>query len=254
MSAAHESAGASHRWARPGRATLSASIVEQVRAAVLSGELAPGDFLGTELGLAEKFGVSRIAMRDAVRSLAAIGILEVRAGKRGGAWIAQGNMEHIADAFAIQLRMIGISELEMLDAQAALEVHACELAAQRADDADLERMRELLRRLGELVDRAAEFTECAMDLHSAFVDASHSRGLIIQFRALRPMLQRAYAGHTTRAIALKAIAAHKKVIAKIVAGDAEGARHAMASRIAQIRASGFADTALPPPIARRGRP
>ena len=222
--------------------TLSASIVAKVRAALLSGELASGDFLGTEVGLAEKFGVSRIAMRDAMRSLAAIGVIDVRAGKRGGAWIAQGNMEHIANAFAIQLRMIGISELEMLDAQAALESHACELAAHRAEDADLDRLRGLLRRLTELVDRPLQFTETAMDLHTAFVEASHSRGLIVQFRALRPMLQRAYAGHTTRAIALKAIAAHRKVIAKIAAGDAEGARRAIAKRIAQIRASGFSNS------------
>jgi GntR family transcriptional regulator, transcriptional repressor for pyruvate dehydrogenase complex len=222
--------------------TLSASIVAKVRAALLSGELASGDFLGTEVGLAEKFGVSRIAMRDAMRSLAAIGVIDVRAGKRGGAWIAEGNMEHIANAFAIQLRMIGISELEMLDAQAALESHACELAAHRADAADLDHMRGLLRRLTELVDRPLEFTKTAMDLHTAFVEASHSRGLIVQFRALRPMLQRAYAGHTTRAIALKAIAAHRKVIAKIAAGDAEGARRAIAKRIAQIRASGFSNS------------
>jgi GntR family transcriptional repressor for pyruvate dehydrogenase complex len=222
--------------------TLSASIVAKVRAALLSGELASGDFLGTEVGLAEKFGVSRIAMRDAMRSLAAIGVIDVRTGKHGGAWIAEGNMEHIANAFAIQLRMIGISELEMLDAQAALESHACELAAHRADDADLDRMRGLLQRLTTLVNKPLEFTDAAMNLHTAFVEASHSRGLIIHFRALRPMLQRAYAGHTTRAIALKAIAAHRKVIAKIAAGDAEGARRAMARRIAQIRASGFSNS------------
>ena len=225
--------------------TLSAAIVEKVRAALLSGKLSSGDFFGTEIGLAEKFGVSRIAMRDAVRALAALGILDVRTGKRGGAWIAEGSLDHVAEAFSIQLRMIGISDLEMLDAQAALESHACELAAHRADATDIERMRELLRRLSGLVDRPAEFTECAMDLHTAFVEASHSRGLIVQFRALRPMLQRAYAGHTNREIALRAIVAHRKVIARIAAGDAEGARRAMARRIAQIRASGFADTALP---------
>lgn len=225
--------------------TLSAAIVEKVRAALLSGKLASGDFLGTETGLAEKFGVSRIAMRDAVRALAALGILDVRAGKRGGAWIADGSMDPIADLFSIQLRLIGISELEMLDAQAALESHACELAAHRADAADIERMRGLLRQLSGLVNRPAEFTERAMDLHTAFVEASHSRGLIVQFRALRPMLQRAYAGHTNREIALRAIAAHRKVIVRIAAGDGEGARRAIARRIAQIRASGFADTALP---------
>ena len=238
-------------WSPPQPRTLSGSIVAQVRAAVLSGELRSGDFLGTERGLAEEFGVSRIAMRDAVRSLAAIGVLEVRAGKHGGAWIAEGNMEHIANAFAIQLGIIGISELEMLDAQAALETHACELAAQRAGAADLKRMRDLMRRLAELVDRPADFTARAMDLHTAYVEASHSRGLIVQFRALRPMLQHAYSGHTSRPIALKAIAAHGEVIAKIAAGDAEGARRAMASRIAQIRASGFADTALPAALNRK---
>lgn len=234
------------RWSRPESGTLSGHIVVQVRAALFSGELKSGDYLGTELSLAERFGVSRIAARDALRALVAMGIVEVRTGRRGGIWISQGNPEYLANALAIQLKLIGISPLEMFDAQVALETHAAELAAQRATSDDIARMHSLLAELKGLADRPDEFTGKSMDLRCARVDAAHTRALTVQFNGLRQLLEPAYRPHTTPEIIAQAIEAHEKIIAKIAAQDAEGARRAVAERLAYIRATGFLDTRLDP--------
>ncbi|RLC00302.1 MAG: FadR family transcriptional regulator, partial [Deltaproteobacteria bacterium] len=66
---------------------ISENIVQQIRQAILKGELRPGDRLPSEKDLAENFGVSKASLREAFRALEALGLLEVRQGVSGGAFI-----------------------------------------------------------------------------------------------------------------------------------------------------------------------
>ena len=102
-------------------ATLSSRIVTEIRDAVFDGRLKPGDFLGSENDLAEQFGVSRITVRDALRSLSATGIVEIRQGAGGGARIAEGNLDHFADALAVQFQLAGVGTEDTLGAQTAFD-------------------------------------------------------------------------------------------------------------------------------------
>ena len=230
--------------------TLSWRIISQVRKALFAGQIKPGDFLGTEASIAQQFGVSRMAARDALRSLAAVGIVTIRKGAKGGAVIAHGNAEHFADALAVQLKLIGVSETEMLDAQIGIEAMASELAAQRATPEDLTRMRGLLEELKRLLDDPVGFTDLSMRFHLAVVEASHNRALVAQFKALRHVLLPAYTRHTTREIAERAVAAHAILLAHIEAGQADAAREQMVKRLRLIRANRFAgdDQARPPAV------
>ena len=96
-------------WAPVKGETLSWRIVTQIRSALFSGQITAGERLGSEQSLAERFGVSRMAMRDALRSLEALGIVDIRVGAKGGIYIAQGNPDRFADALAVQLKLIGVS-------------------------------------------------------------------------------------------------------------------------------------------------
>ena len=113
-------------------ASLSGQIVAQVRDALFARKLKPGDFLGTEKDLAARFGVSRIVARDALRTLQALGIADIRMGKGGGARVARGNPRLFAEALAVQLDLTGVSVAEIMDAQRAIETLAAELAAEHA--------------------------------------------------------------------------------------------------------------------------
>src|ERR1700737_1643216 len=107
-------------------ATLSTQIVAQVREALFAKELRPGDFLGTEKDLAERFGGSRIVARDALRTLEAQGIVDIKVGSGGGARISRGNARLFAEALAVQLDLTGVSVGEIMDAQRAIECLAAE--------------------------------------------------------------------------------------------------------------------------------
>ena len=117
-------------------ASLSGQIVAQVRDALFGKKLKPGDFLGTEKDLAARFGVSRIVARDALRTLQALGIVDIKMGKGGGARVARGNPRLFAEALAVQLDLTGVSVPEIMDAQRAIETLAAELAAEHATAAD----------------------------------------------------------------------------------------------------------------------
>ena len=229
-------------WKALQPSTLSWQMVDRTRSALMAGEIECGDFLGTESSLAGQFGVSRTVVREALRVLGAFGIVEVRAGRNGGVWVASGNTALLVNTLAIQLKLIGISQPEMLDMQAAIEVQSAELAAQRRSEADIASLGSIIVDLEGLIEQPALFTARSMDFHQAVVDASHNRGLAAQFAALRQLLLPAYSAHTQAAIAREAIKAHRKLLAKIEAADSAGARRQMAERLAQVRARGFSDT------------
>ena len=124
--------------------SLSSQMVGQVRDDLFAKKLKPGDFLGTEKELAARFGTSRIVARDALRTLEALGIVEIRMGKGGGARIAHGNPRLFAEALAVQLDLTGVSAAEIMDAQRAIETLGAELAAENATAADIAKLRRLL--------------------------------------------------------------------------------------------------------------
>jgi GntR family transcriptional repressor for pyruvate dehydrogenase complex len=223
--------------------SASARLVEQVRAALFRGELNPGDFLGSETDLARRLGVSRVPVRDAFKTLQALGIVEVKMGARGGAHIAPGDPTRFADALAVQFKLVGISIEEMFDAQIAIEVMAAELAASRASDADLAGLRELVAKLQAMSQKpltaaaALRFTTISMDFHGSLVDAAHNRALSAQFSALRFVLEPVYARHTSNTVARRVIASHRAVIESIAAGDGVRAASLMRRRLQTIRAT-----------------
>ena len=241
----------SERWShwqdvRP--QSVSSRIVEQVRAALFRGELKPGDVLGSESDLARKFGVSRVPVRDAFKTLQALGIVEVKMGANGGARIAAGDPNRFADALAVQLKLVGISIEEMFDAQIAIEVMATELAARRASKDDLAKLRTILSELQTMSQKtlaaatAARFTQTAMHFHAGLVDAAHNRALSAQFKALRVVLEPIYGRRTSNAVTKRVVSADKAVLDAVEAGDAERACRLIRRRLETIRAHQLFET------------
>src|SRR5712691_3646416 len=160
--------------------SMSSQIVAWVRDALFAKKLRPGDFLGTEKDLAARFNASRIVARDALRTLEALGIVEIRMGKGGGARIAHGNPRLFAEALAVQLDLTGVSAAEVMDAQRAIETLGAELAAENATPADIARLRALLRDAQAAIGDLDLFTKASRDFHLAVAEASHNRVILVQ--------------------------------------------------------------------------
>ncbi len=108
---------------------VSDDIVEQVRVAVFAGRLKPGDRLPSEKELMERFQVSRWTLREALRSLESLGLLEVRKGASGGAFITEIGIERARESF---LDFLHFKNPSIQDVQEVLLIFEPQIAAKAA--------------------------------------------------------------------------------------------------------------------------
>jgi len=217
-------------------ATLSSRIVDEVTAALFEKRLAPGDFLGTEKDIAEQAGASRIVARDALRTLQALGVVEIKVGAGGGARIARGNPALFAEALAVQLTLAGVSVREMMDAQRAIETTAAELAAENATAEDIARLRDSLAEHEATIGDDAAYTRTCMRFHLAVAEASHNRVLVAQLLSLQHVSWPTRNRTLTAPVARHILEVHRELVDVIESRDAAAARRLMDDHVRMIRA------------------
>jgi GntR family transcriptional repressor for pyruvate dehydrogenase complex len=223
-------------------ATLASRIVAAVRAALFDKRLRPGDFLGTEKELAARHGVSRMAARDALRTLEALGIVQITRGLNGGARITHGNPLLFAEALAVQLELADIDPEEILTSQAAIEGLTAELAARRATAADRKALHALLDEAQALIDSPDAFTRSSMRFHLAVAAASGNRVLHYQLVSLQHVSWPSRNVTLTRSVARKVLDAHRRLVGLIEDGRPVEARELMEAHVGMIRERRVAET------------
>ena len=227
-------------------ATLSSRIVDEVCAALFEKRLASGDFLGTEKDIAERAGVSRIVARDALRTLQALGVVEIKVGAGGGARVAEGNPRLFSEALAVQLSLAGVSVEEMMDAQRAVETTAAELAAENADAADLRKLRDLLAEHEAVIEDGAAYTRSCMRFHLALAEASKNRVLVAQLLSLQHVSWPTVNRTLTMPVARHILEVHRELADVIESRDAAAARRLMDEHVRMIRARRVSEDAAQP--------
>src|SRR5256886_3891691 len=238
----HPAISDSERKVLPFRgATLSTRIVSEVRQALFAKALRPGDFLGTEKDLAQRFDVSRIVARDALRTLEAQGIVDIKVGSGGGDRIAKGNARLFAEALAVQLDLTGVSVTEIMEAQRAIECLAAELAALNSTAEDHARLRSLIAEAESRIDEVSAFTRSSREFHLAVAEASHNRVLVVQLVSLQHVSWPAHNPTLTPSVARRVLDAHTELAARIEMRDAAGARQLMDEHVKMIAARRVAE-------------
>jgi DNA-binding GntR family transcriptional regulator len=197
VSRASERLGALH-------APLRDKVAQEIRAAILSGHFKPGDRL-VEDRLAEEFGVSRNPIREAIRTLASEGMIEVTA--RRGAVVASLTAQEAE---------------ELLEVRATLESANARLAARRRDEAVLARLRDILTHGTEAIEagRLAELPRLNDDFHAHLAEAGHNRVLADLMRTLRDRSAPLFRGVGLE-FARDSWAEHAGILRAVIAGDAE---------------------------------
>lgn len=201
---------------RTGSETRAADLRHTLEAAIFAGTLRPGTRLD-EVELAERFGVSRTPVREALQSLAASGLVDIRA--RQGAHVA-----------SVSLPML----LEMFQVMAELEGLCANLAARRARPEQHRKLEETHRHLVD-VDKEndpVKFYEANRQFHEALYEASNSEFIAEQTLLLRNRVS-PYRRYITfqpgRMIAT--IEEHEAVLAAVLAADPVVAQRAMRDHV-----------------------
>lgn len=138
------------RLARP---KVTDEIIETLRRDIAGGTLGSGDRLPNERDLAHQFGVSQPTIREAVRALDAMGLIEVRHGS--GAYVTGDGRRFLATSLDTLLQIERVGIVEVLEVRAVLGRYTAGRAAEHATDAEIDeiaRIEESLEQIGKLKD------------------------------------------------------------------------------------------------------
>jgi GntR family transcriptional repressor for pyruvate dehydrogenase complex len=201
---------------------------------IISNQMAPGDVLPSERELSEQFGVSRTVIREAVRTLNARGLLDVRMGS--GVRVATVDPKVVDDALQLFLWSSPIGYDKVHEVREVLEVQAARLAATRATPADLENMRESLRLMEETmadVERAARHD---LEFHRHIARSTGNELILILHDSIGSALidVRVKTLRKSPEIARATVVAHTKILDAIAAHDPDAAAAAMQSHLSQV--------------------
>jgi DNA-binding GntR family transcriptional regulator len=185
-------------------APLRDKVAAEIRAAILSGRFAPGERL-IEDRLAEEFGVSRNPIREAMRTLASEGVIEVTA--RRGAVVASLSAEEAE---------------ELLEVRATLEGANARLAARRREPVVLDQLKDILARGTEAIaaQRLAELPRLNDEFHAHLARAGSNRVLADLMKTLRDRTAPLFRG-IGLGFARDSWAEHAGILRAVIAGDAE---------------------------------
>jgi len=150
---------------------LYEQIVQQIEESILGGALKPGDQLPPERGLAQQFGVSRTAVREAVKCLREKGLLEAFSGK--GTFVTNSTSQAIRQSLDLMTRIGQLEGLtHLVELRQILEPEIAGLAATRMDDQLLTTMREAVATMDNNLQDPDAYIEADLDFHLAMAEAA----------------------------------------------------------------------------------
>ncbi|QJB55795.1 FCD domain-containing protein [Pseudodesulfovibrio sp. zrk46] len=127
-------------------------VVDEVEAAILAGELVPGDQLPPELELKEMFGTGRGTVREALRVLEEKGLIEIRAGAAGGAFVTKADPAKLTEHLDLLVQARSISPEHIREFREAVEPVAASLAAGRVTSAGVDRLNAAFHKAEQALD------------------------------------------------------------------------------------------------------
>jgi GntR family transcriptional repressor for pyruvate dehydrogenase complex len=166
-------------------------VVRQIRERVYTGELRPGDRLPSERAMSEQFGVSRNMVREALRMLEITGIVELRKGAAGGAFICRGRPELVARSLSDMLRLSAFTLSDMTEARMWLSSTIVRAACERATEEDIARLQANVSEAAELAasEDWASVAVVNIEFHNLLASASGNPVLAMIQRSVMDVMR-----------------------------------------------------------------
>jgi GntR family transcriptional repressor for pyruvate dehydrogenase complex len=214
---------------------LYEQIVGQVEESILSGQLKPGDQLPAERELATRFGVSRTAVREAVKCLREKGLVEAYTGR--GTFVTNGTSQGMRQSLDLMVRVnqqegsVHLAELRLL-----LEPGIAALAAERIESQLLATMHEAVQAMDRGLHDPDAYIEADLDFHLALAEAADNPMVLSLLDSIVGLLRE----QRSRIFNVdggpeRGQFHHKRILEAIERGDGEAAREAMRAHLEQVR-------------------
>ena len=201
-----------------------------LREQLVSGALKENDVLLPERELCQQLEVSRPVLREALRALSIMGIIDIRHGV--GSIVSVPDMAVLGDFFSFALAQKGDAVDEVMEARIAIECQAARLAVTRAGISDFEKMRRCADKIAETIEDPVAGAQADYDFHMAMVDASTASALRTMYVVVADLLQRS---HVDRRVLVSADAEtrqliiddHYSILTTLTQGDPDAAERAV---------------------------
>jgi GntR family transcriptional repressor for pyruvate dehydrogenase complex len=221
-------------------ARLYEKIVEQIQAQIVGGKLRPGDRLPAERDLAEKFRVSRTAVREAVRTLREKGLIEGHPGR--GTFVTDGTASAMRGSLGLMMKIgktNGASDLA--EVREIFEPEIAALAAKNASKEQIAEMREAVAAMDAAMNDSETFVEADLNFHLALARATQNPLIPSLINPIVDLLREERKSTFLRGGALHGQQHHKRILDAIAHRDADAAREAMRAHLKQVRKDGKID-------------
>ena len=214
---------------------LYEQIVRQIEQSIVKGDLKPGDQLPAERELAQRCGVSRTAVREAVKALREKGLVEAYSGR--GTFITDGTQQAVRQSLDLMVK-IGQPEgsTHLAEVRSILEPEIAALAAQRIQEPELSTMREAVDIMDGAFKNPDIYIEADLDFHLALAECASNPlilslldSIVALLREQRLRIFRVPGGPERGQVH------HKRILDAIEKRDPEEARAAMRAHLCQVR-------------------
>jgi DNA-binding FadR family transcriptional regulator len=156
---------------------VSLVIVDQIRSLIRQGRLRPGDRLPSERDLCERFGVSRVTVREALRVLEAGGLIDVRVGARGGAFVTLPTNARLGEGLADLLQLSPLTAAEVTEARMVFELGIVPLVVERATEEDLVALERLCEDQQAALAEERYSMEMSAEFHIRVAASTHNKAV-----------------------------------------------------------------------------
>ena len=214
---------------------LYEQIVEQIEGSIVKGDLKAGDQLPAERDLAQRFGVSRTAVREAVKALREKGLVEAYSGR--GTFITDGTTQAVRQSLDLMVK-IGQPEgsTHLAEVRAILEPEIAALAAVRIQEPELTTMRDAVAAMDRAGQDPETYIEADLDFHLALAEGAANPlilslldSIVALLREQRLRIFKVPGGPERGQIH------HKRILDAVERHDSEKAREAMRAHLWQVR-------------------
>ncbi|NLV74786.1 MAG: FadR family transcriptional regulator [Chloroflexi bacterium] len=214
------------------RSSLPAQVAEQIQGLIESEALRVGDRLPPERDLAERLGVSRPVIREALQVLSQRGLVAIKPGC--GTFIQEPSAQHAADMLKLFFKMGNCrgSLDDFFALRRSLEIEAAGLASQRATEADHAALNESLAAMQTNTEDLDAFIAADLDFHLAVARAAHNEFLLVVLEPLVSIWSQVISlSSQAQGAPRVGISYHQKLAARILERDQQGAREVMGAHM-----------------------
>lgn len=195
---------------------LAKIVMEQIKEALIKKELRPGDRLPTETELCESLGVGKSSVREAIKMLDVLGVVQTRQGD--GTYISSAIPDNSVNPLVYQLLIDYGSNDNVLELRSIFEPAYTLLAAQKATEADLGEIRKIHEDFREKVSRGEQTADDDLAFHNAILRATHNP-FVIRIGLTVMQLFREAIGHSMKQIPERAVRDHEEIYQAFIRRD-----------------------------------